>query len=66
VTVACSIEALSPKAKNCLGKSSRDKGHKRVPEPPAMMTGKSCIGFDMNVDTEAADLLLNLTQVCEG
>ena len=52
VTVACNIEALSPKAKNCLGKSSRGKGHKRVPDPPA----------NVNVGTEAADLLVNLTE----
>lgn len=25
---------------NCLGKLSRDNGHKRVPEPPQRMTGR--------------------------
>jgi hypothetical protein len=30
---------LEVRAINCFGKTVRDNGHKRVPEPPAIITG---------------------------
>lgn len=38
-TVDCSSDCSPLSAKNCLGLSARDSGHKRVPDPPARMTG---------------------------
>ena len=37
--VDCSNDCSPLSAKNCLGLSARDSGHKRVPDPPARMTG---------------------------
>ena len=38
--VSCSIVCWLFKGRNCLGYSCRESGHKREPEPPAIITGK--------------------------
>src|SRR6185437_5791072 len=41
---ACWNRLSSPvRHRNCLGKPARDKGHKRVPEPPQRITGETAI-----------------------
>jgi hypothetical protein len=38
--VFCNIEWLPLSVKNCFGNSWRENGHNRLPEPPAIITGK--------------------------
>ena len=40
-TVACSSESGPTTPISCFGNCSRDMGHRRVPDPPARMTGTS-------------------------
>src|SRR3546814_5353269 len=39
--VSCSMVSSPASGRNCLGKASRDSGHRRVPEPPDSRTGRS-------------------------
>lgn len=39
VMVSCSIVCSLVSDKNCLGNAARDFGHKRLPVPPARITG---------------------------
>ena len=39
--VACNGEASPSKGRNCLGYALRESGHKRVPEPPTNIIGRS-------------------------
>lgn len=38
-SVSCSRECCEPMLRNCLGNSALDNGQRRVPMPPARMTG---------------------------
>ena len=46
-SVSWSIERLPARERNCLGRSSRDKGHRRVPMPPASTTGRMAVTKDL-------------------
>ena len=45
-SVSCSKECCAPMLRNCFGNSALDKGHRRVPMPPARMTGVNAF-FDV-------------------
>ena len=42
--VSCSMVRSPVRARSCLGRSSRDRGQRRVPAPPERMTGTSVMG----------------------
>ena len=44
--VSCSRERCAPMLRNCFGNSALDKGHRRVPMPPASITGVNVV-FDL-------------------
>src|SRR5271157_202597 len=41
------MERSPSKAKTCLARARRERGQKRVPLPPARITGRKSIGFDI-------------------
>lgn len=44
--VSCNKECCPPMLRNCFGNSALDRGQRRVPMPPARMTGVNVL-FDM-------------------
>jgi len=53
--------------RNCLGNKARDRGHKRVPEPPARTTGTTTeeagiIVTDEKIDVQSYHYALSMEQ----